>query len=174
MPPPRTSRTRIIQSWDTASKAGPENDFSVCTTWQEEKGSPHSTYYLLHVERGRFDFPSLRAKVLDLAERFKPTRLLIEDTGAGTGLIQDLRHSPCHAIPVKPEQDKVARMAIQSAKFGSGQVFLPKEAPWLAAFEAELFAFPGSKHDDQVDSVSQALGYQGSSYDTTMRWVDGS
>ena len=65
-------------------------------------------------------------------------------------------------------------MAIQSAKFAAGQVFLPKEAPWLAAFEAELFAFPGSKHDDQVDSVSQALGYQGSSYDSTMRWVDGS
>jgi predicted phage terminase large subunit-like protein len=65
-------------------------------------------------------------------------------------------------------------MAIQSAKFESGQVFLPKEAPWLATFEAELFAFPGSKHDDQVDSVSQALGYQGSSYDSSMRWVDGS
>jgi predicted phage terminase large subunit-like protein len=102
------------------------------------------------------------------------TRLLIEDTGAGTGLIQDLRHSSCRAISVKPERDKVARMAIQSAKFESGQVFLPKEAPWLATFEAELFAFPGSKHDDQVDSVSQALGYQGSSYDSSMRWVDGS
>ena len=65
-------------------------------------------------------------------------------------------------------------MAIQSAKFEAGQVFLPKEAPWLSAFEPELFAFPGSKHDDQVDSVSQALGYQGSSYDSSMRWVDGS
>ena len=26
-----------------------------------------------------------------------------------------------------------------------GLVFLPKSAPWLADFEAELFAFPGAK-----------------------------
>jgi hypothetical protein len=31
--PERTYRTRIIQSWDTASKDGAQNDWSVCTTW---------------------------------------------------------------------------------------------------------------------------------------------
>jgi hypothetical protein len=29
----------------------------------------------------------------------------------------------------------------------------------LAELEAELFAFPNSRFDDQVDSVSQALGH---------------
>ena len=48
-------------------------------------------------------------------------------------------------------------MAAVSSKFESGLVFLPKSAPWLADFETELFAFPGSRHDDQCDSVSQAL-----------------
>lgn len=48
-------------------------------------------------------------------------------------------------------------MAVVSAKFETGQVFLPERAPWLADFETELFAFPGSRHDDQCDSVSQAL-----------------
>ncbi len=72
---------------------------------------------------------------------------------------------------MKPERDKIARMAIQTGKFGAGQVVLPVQAPWLEMFETELFAFPGAKHDDQVDSVSQALGYQGSSYDTSMKWV---
>ena len=48
-------------------------------------------------------------------------------------------------------------MAVVSAKFEAGQVFLPERASWLADFEAELFAFPGSKNDDQCDSVSQAL-----------------
>jgi phage terminase large subunit-like protein len=51
-------------------------------------------------------------------------------------------------------------MAIQSAKFENGQVFLPKEAPWLRDLEDELFAFPNGRHDDQVDSISQALGYK--------------
>jgi hypothetical protein len=31
--PPQRERSLILQSWDTASKGGPENDFSVCTTW---------------------------------------------------------------------------------------------------------------------------------------------
>ena len=48
-------------------------------------------------------------------------------------------------------------MAVVSAKFEAGQVFLPERASWLADFEAELFAFPGSRNDDQCDSVSQAL-----------------
>jgi predicted phage terminase large subunit-like protein len=94
-------------------------------------------------------------------QRWRPTRLLIEDTAAGTGLIQDLGRHGCHVIAVKPERDKIARMAIQTGKFEAGQVVLPTRASWLPAFEAELFAFPGSKHDDQIDSVSQALGHRG-------------
>ena len=38
-----------------------------------------------------------------------------------------------------------------SAKFEAGLVYFPKHAPWLADLEAELFSFPGSRHDDQVD-----------------------
>jgi len=50
-------------------------------------------------------------------------------------------------------------MSIQSANFEAGLVHLPENAPWLADFEAELFAFPGSRYDDQIDSVSQALAH---------------
>jgi hypothetical protein len=39
-------------------------------------------------------------------------------------------------------------------------VFFAKQAPWLADLELELFAFPHGRHDDQVDSISQALGYK--------------
>ena len=67
-------------------------------------------------------------------------------------------------IPVKPEYDKKIRMAIQSAKFENGQVFFPKEAPWLRDLEDELFAFPNGRHDDQVDSISQALGHKIASF----------
>jgi phage terminase large subunit-like protein len=39
-------------------------------------------------------------------------------------------------------------------------VFFPKEAPWLRDLEDELYAFPNGRHDDQVDSISQALGHK--------------
>ena len=31
--PPPSERRLTLQSWDTASKGGPDNDWSVCTTW---------------------------------------------------------------------------------------------------------------------------------------------
>jgi predicted phage terminase large subunit-like protein len=43
-------------------------------------------------------------------------------------------------------------------------VYLPERAPWLAEFEAELFAFPNSRHDDQIDSISQALAHGSRGY----------
>jgi hypothetical protein len=55
-------------------------------------------------------------------------------------------------------------MAVVSAKFEAGQVFLPERASWLADFETELFAFPGSRNDDQCDSVSQALSERNISF----------
>jgi phage terminase large subunit-like protein len=39
-------------------------------------------------------------------------------------------------------------MAVASAKFEAGQALLPERAPWLADLEAELFVFPGSRHNE--------------------------
>ena len=52
-PPERTYRARIIQSWDTASKDGAQNDWSVCTTWIVLD----NRYYLIDLTRGRYDYP---------------------------------------------------------------------------------------------------------------------
>jgi phage terminase large subunit-like protein len=38
---------------------------------------------------------------------------------------------------------------VASAKFEAGQALLPERASWLPDLEAELFSFPGSRHDDQ-------------------------
>jgi phage terminase large subunit-like protein len=64
---------------------------------------------------------------------------------------------------IKPDRDKLTRMSIASAIFEAGQVHFPERAPWLAELEAELFSFPGSRHDDQVDSISQVLNHARSS-----------
>jgi predicted phage terminase large subunit-like protein len=152
--PPTSSRLLVVQSWDTASKGGPDNDWSVCTTWIVAR---NRRWYLVDVWRQRVDYPALKATVLRLARLWKPRRVLVEDAGAGTSLVQELRGSISGIIAVRPEGDKVSRMAVASAKFEAGQVLLPERAAWLADLEAELFVFPGSRHDDQCDSISQAL-----------------
>ena len=78
-----------FSNWDTASKGGPENDFSVCTTWVVTRGVRR--WYLIDVWRKRVDYPELRAAVITLAAKYKAKIVLVEDIGAGTPLVQELR-----------------------------------------------------------------------------------
>jgi predicted phage terminase large subunit-like protein len=155
--PPKSEYLTILQSWDTASKGGPENDWSVGTTWIVTR---KFEWYLANVWRGRVDYPALKGKVRSLASQWRPHRVLVEDAGSGTSLVQELCSEISGIIAVRPEGDKAARMSVVSAKFEAGQVFLPEKALWLPDLEAELFAFPGGKHDDQCDSISQALSHK--------------
>jgi predicted phage terminase large subunit-like protein len=142
---PSRERSLIIQSWDTASKGGPQNDFSVCTTWFISRDR---RWYLIDVWRKRVEYPELKAAVRALAFRHAAKRVLVEDAGAGISFVQELLGEVSGILAVKPDRDKTTRMSVVSAKFESGLVFLPERASWLADFEAELFAFPGSRHDD--------------------------
>ena len=146
----------IVQSWDTASKSSEINDYSVCTTWQISDGH----LYLRDVFRQRLEFPSLKRAVLELQQQFQPLKILIEDRSSGTALIQALNSEYVYGIEAytpPPGCDKYVRFAAQAIHFESGKVMLPKEAPWLNDYIREITSFPGSKHDDQVDSTAQAL-----------------
>ncbi len=158
--PDRVSSSNVFQSWDTASKEGGQNDYSVCTTWLYHG----KKYYLVHVLRGRFDYPTLKTLAISHANARKPNKILIEEAGVGNALVKEMQNAGLSAIAIKPEHDKCTRMSVQSAKFASGQVFFPNEAPWLLDLENELFAFPNGRHDDQVDSISQALAHKISGY----------
>lgn len=50
-------------------------------------------------------------------------------------------------------------MFLQAAKLEAGCVFIPEQAPWLEDFRNEILQFPDGRHDDQVDSMSQFLGW---------------
>jgi predicted phage terminase large subunit-like protein len=166
--PKDISYSRIIQSWDTAAKDGAQNDWSVCTTWLVTE----ENYYLLDLVRDRFEYPLLRDTAIELAKRFKPDEILIEDASTGTALAQELRdNANCYVNPIKIDHDKVGRLYVQQGKFAAGRVWFPRNARFLPELEAELLTFPQSRHDDQVDSVSQALAYDGGGYDYTYKWV---
>ena len=114
----------------------------------------------------------MKKTAIALAERFKPRVVLIEDASTGIALAQELRgilSSPVKPIPV--DRDKVGRLYLQQDKFESGRVHFPNGAAFLPELEAELLSFPQGKTDDQVDSISQALAYKQSGYDSSMSWV---
>ena len=149
--PPLDEQLMTVQSWDIACKGGPDNDWSVCTTWILTR---RKRWYLVDVWRRRVDYPGLKAAAKSLAKQWGARRVLVEDAVTGTALVQELRETISGIIAIKPVGDKASRMAVASAKFEAGQVFLPLRADWLPDLEAEL---PGARHDDQCDSISQAL-----------------
>jgi predicted phage terminase large subunit-like protein len=153
--PDRQRVSEIIQSWDTASKAAELNDYSVGITALRER----NTIYVLDVVRARLEYPSLKKRIISEQARWKATKVLIEDKGSGTSLVQDLRRDSLYAVAIQPDGDKVVRMAAGSAAIEDGRVHLPANAPWLDDFRAELLAFPNGIHDDQVDALSQLINW---------------
>jgi len=152
--PAQVAGDRIIQSWDTASKADETNDYSVCTTWLVRG----ETAWLLDVNRAKLEFPDLRKKIVALAKQRGATLVLIEEAGSGIQLLQDLRTG--NSINVKgivPKDDKGTRLLSVSPMIEGGSISVPSDAPWLAAFQREITLFPNAKYDDQVDSLSQFL-----------------
>ncbi len=148
--------SRIIHSWDTAFKDKSQNDYSVCTIW----GETRTGYYLISVWRDKVEFPELKRVAVALYERDRPHVVLVEDKASGQSLIQELqRNTNIPVLPVKVDNDKVARAYASTPIIEAGKVYLPESAPWLYDYIEELSAFPHAPHDDQVDSTTQALAW---------------
>ena len=60
--------------------------YSACITL----GRKGKRLFVLDVFRKRLDYPDLKRAVRELAMRFRPTNILIEDKASGTQLIQEL------------------------------------------------------------------------------------
>lgn len=151
----RTGREMIVQSWDTATKANELSDYSACVT-ARVLGKEVD---ILNVYRGRLDYPALRKKIIGDRNRWDADTVLIEDKGSGSSLIADLKGQGFRTVGITPDGDKIVRMSACSAMIEQGSVSIPNEATWIDDFRQELLAFPQSRHDDQVDALSQLLNW---------------
>lgn len=174
----------VFASIDTAYTEKQINDPSAITVWgiwTAEDGQPG--VFMVFAWEGRESFPSLVEVVADIA-RGDPDRkltkgglpiserLIIENKAAGISLAQELRRVLDRggwAIEMfdPKNQDKVARVHSVSHIFAEGLVSVPYgtdpatgvTAPrhWAKKVIDQCAAFPTAKHDDLIDTVSQAL-----------------
>jgi predicted phage terminase large subunit-like protein len=164
------SSDQIVQSWDTALTANETSKFSVCLTFRVRN---KNEYYLIDVFREKCEFPELKTHVIRLASVHRPDAILIEDKASGTPLIQSLRHGGLQRIiAIEPDRDKKTRMHGQTPKLEARSLILPEAAPWLGDFLSEYLAFPGGRYNDQVDALSQFLGWQANREMTTFFHAD--
>ena len=151
-------KMRTVHSWDTAYKAEQHNDPSACTIWRVRDDTNEA--YLMHAINERMDYPTLKKKVIEMAGRYPPDAVLIEDKASGQSLIQELKtHTRLPVIARKALADKETRARTAAGTIEAGRALLPTNAPWLSEFERQLTLFPNAKHDDMVDSLSQFINW---------------
>jgi predicted phage terminase large subunit-like protein len=155
-PPAERKFRRVVLCCDPAGKAGPRNDYTAITICGFDRNQIH----VLHVARGHWTVMQMRDRIVTLAREWNVDLAIIEDISSGMGLIQILRaETSLDVIGRHPDRDKVTRMSRHEGRFEAGNILLPKEALWLADFEAELLAFPNGRHDDLLDSLLLLLDW---------------
>lgn len=146
--------SEVVISLDAAFKGNADNDRVSFTVW----GWQGADRYLLANLTDTLSFTQTLARLRQLAHDWpKAHRKLIEDKANGPAIIDMLRGEIPGLLPVDPEGGKETRAWAVQPQVESGNVFLPDGAPWLDAFLGECDAFPRGAHDDQVDSMTQAL-----------------
>jgi phage terminase large subunit-like protein len=68
-----------------------------------------------------------------------------------------LRRKIAGIVAINPEGGKVSRVNAVSPAIESGNVWIPKYAPFTVPFIDQCSSFPSGKNDDMVDAMSQAL-----------------
>jgi len=150
----------IIQSYDTAFSKKQTADYSAITTWGifspgEDKGD---AIVLLNAERGRWDFPELKAIAMEQYEEYEPDVVLIEAQASGTPLTHELRTMGVPVTNYRPSRgnDKMSRVHAVSPVFEAGMVWAPDRI-FAEEVVEECASFPFGEHDDYVDSMTQAI-----------------
>jgi predicted phage terminase large subunit-like protein len=149
---------KIIQAWDTAQKAKEITHCPwVCGTWYVIGNK----YYLADVHREWMEYPTGKARAIELAAKWNVDIVIIEDKSSGSSLIQDLRNeTKLNIRAFEPKGDKITRLSTESLAIESGKVILPDDAPWLFDFIQEVTMAPNASYMDQCDMLSMFLCYE--------------
>jgi predicted phage terminase large subunit-like protein len=153
----------VLMSWDTAFEKTQRADYSACTTWgvfyqPDASGVDQANIILLNAFRDRMEFPELKKCAIEEYREWEPDSVIIEKKASGAPLIYEMR---AMGIPVQEftptrGNDKISRLNAVSDLFASGRVWAPATR-WAEEVIEEVASFPGSEHDDYVDTVSMAL-----------------
>jgi predicted phage terminase large subunit-like protein len=152
----------IFQSWDTALSDKPTADYSAVTTWARfEDGR----LVLIDAHHCRVTSEKLQSIIIRKAIAHSAQYVCIEAANHAVDLIRMVReglsnHCIVNSVPTKG-LSKMQRLEAQLHKINSGKVYFVRDEANLNMVTQELRQFPNGRHDDFVDSFSQALSQMG-------------
>jgi len=111
--------------------------------------------HVLDVQRIRGSFRQQQEFIKQLAAKWKPAVIAIEDNAYQKAMPQELSLTTNLNIRgIHSVTDKVSRFAPLEGRYELGQIFHLRSLD--PAFEQELLSFPIGTNDDQVDALSKA------------------
>jgi predicted phage terminase large subunit-like protein len=145
---------RITISIDTATKTTPSASYTVFLVI----ASDSRRHYIVDVLRQRIDPVEARDAAMRLIQEYRPNTILIEDASSGPGLAQMLLERG-HRSELRPTRGrgKEERFEPHLHFFVEGRILVKTDQPWTTDLVNEWLRFPFSRHDDQVDAMSQYL-----------------
>ena len=156
--PPRNFFEKVVQSIDAAaSDASSKGSWSVGMTW----GYRDPYWYLLDLFRVKDNLDELLDRVLSWHRRWEADALVIEYASNGIPLYQFVKAARLPGIlrAPQPTLSKTVRLDAAAVHLRTGKFLLPASAEWLPALRRELLGFPNASSDDQVDALSQFIGF---------------
>lgn len=156
--PPRNFFEKVVQSIDLASSdASSRSSWSVGMTW----GYRDTFWYLLDLFRVKEGFNEQVARVLAWHGFWKADVLLIERASNGMALYDLVKEARLPGIirAPKPILSKTARLEAATVHLRTGKFLLPSSGEFLTPLRRELLGFPDASSDDQVDALTQFIGF---------------
>lgn len=169
----------VLGSIDTAYTEDEENDYSAMTVWGvflNDNEVPN--VILMNAWKDRLELNDLVMRVGKTAKKFKIDHMLIENKATGISVAQEVRRIFSYEnfsiqIMDPGRQDKIARAySVQPImaegcelrdglvhRVSPGIVYAPLAFSWADMVVTECASFPKGKHDDIVDTVTQALRF---------------
>lgn len=175
----------ILGSLDTAFTEKEMNDASALTIWgvfstdakavaariidkdgrpmyidrAYDEGAPK--VMLIHAINVRLELHELVRTVARECKQFQVDKLLIENKASGISVAQELRRlyaSDGWGVQLHDPRntDKLSRLYSVQHLFSEGMIYAPDKS-WADMVITQVAQFPKGKHDDIVDTVSQAL-----------------
>lgn len=145
--------TDWLLSWDLTFKETRKGSYVCGQVWCRKGAS----FYLVDQIRERMDFTRTLASITTFHARYPQAKvILIEDKANGPAIISVLKEHVPGVVAVPARDSKEARLHSVTPLFEARNVYLPR-ASWVKELAEELVSFPNSMHNDQVDTLSQAL-----------------
>lgn len=145
-----------LQSWDCTFKDKDTSDYVSGQVW----GRSGVDNYLLDRHHERMGIVDTMKAIQVMTSKW-PNAIakLIEDKANGSAVIEMLQKKIKGIVAINPQGGKEVRAQAVAPLWEAGNVYLPHPLwkPYTDEILDELTAFPNADHDDDVDSMSQAL-----------------